>query len=108
MQITINAPETLEPYADDFKYFVETMGRKLHTNRHKGFTKDLDLNLLLGGLQSEVNELNDALEDEGQFEASIEAVDVANMAFLTMVALHDMDRPSYNKARRKPPKTGGN
>jgi hypothetical protein len=97
--LTIEVPESLEPFADDFKYFVETMARKLHTNRHKGFSKNMDLNVLVNGAFNELNETVEAALSEGQFQASIEAADVANMAFLIALVCWDMNRQDFNVAR---------
>lgn len=99
-KIEVMIPMEMLPYARDLDYFFHTMVRKLYTNRHKGFEKDLDLKTLYNGIYDECNELGNAIREEGQFEATIEAVDVANMAFLVALCLWQMDRPTFEEARK--------
>ena len=103
-QIVIDIKDDLEPYAEDLQYFFQTMALKLYTNRHKGFDKDHDLDRLIHGIKLEFEELKAAIRDHGQFEAAIEAVDVANMAFLVAIMCWHMERPifdSYSGIKRK-------
>lgn len=81
VEIKIMVPDEIAHHAPDLQWFVETMVRKLHINRHKD-NQDFDLPKAFKGLNGEVFELRDAIRSEGQFEAALEAVDVANMAWL--------------------------
>jgi hypothetical protein len=96
----IHVPEELVPFRADLEYFVATMARKLHINRHKGFAENDNLVDLLNGLQNEVAELELAVKDESQFATMLEAVDVANMAFLVGLRAIRMDRPTFDRERR--------
>lgn len=85
----------LEPFRDDLEYFMQTMVRKLHINRHKRFSEDKDVHTLMEGLADECLELNEALRTESQFEAALEAVDVSNMAFLVALKVWQMTKTEY-------------
>lgn len=93
----IEVPVTaeLEPYAADIRYFMETMVRKLHTNRHKGFAA-AEMTVLRRGLMDEIEELEKSLNYVGQFESMVEAADVANMALLIAVKVLRMTRKEFN------------
>ena len=93
--LTIPLPEGMEPYKDDLEYFVSTMVRKLHVNRHKGTSKELDVRGLMAGLNDEMLELAQAIRSEGQFDVPIEAADVANFAFLVSIAVWHMTRQNF-------------
>ena len=100
MKMKIVVPDTLSPYEDDLKYFFETMAKKLHTNRHKGFTKDFELESLFRGLQDEVEELELSFFSDDQFKSAVEAVDVANFAFLIGMWCLEIERPEFVKQRK--------
>jgi len=87
----------LEPFRDDLEYFMRTMVRKLHVNRHKGFAEGMDTKSLVNGLMGELMELEDALKEESQFEAALEAVDVSNMAFLVALKVWQMTKSEYKE-----------
>ncbi len=93
--IIVSIPAELVPFAADLQYFVQTMVRKLHINRHKGFAENTPVNGLLGLLHDEVLELENALGAESQFEAAIEAADVSNMAFLMALKIWQMSKQEY-------------
>ena len=38
-QVTVNLPDAMVPYADDFELFINVMVRKLWISREKGFVK---------------------------------------------------------------------
>lgn len=95
--ITINTPEGFEPYAADLEYFVSTMVRKLHTNRHKGYSHALVPKDMLKGAKEEMVEAAQALRLEGQFEFSVECVDVANFMFLASLAALHMTREEFKE-----------
>ena len=101
MEIKVFVPPEMAPYAQDLEYFVSTMVRKLHTNRHKGTTADPNplktLELVLG----ELEEAERAIRQEGQFEAVVECVDIANYAFLAAVSLLGMTREQFDKLEDK-------
>lgn len=85
----------LEPFRDDLAYFMQTMVRKLHINRHKGFAEGMSVASLISSLEHEVLELKSALKDESQFETALEAVDVSNMAFLIALKVWQMTKTEY-------------
>lgn len=95
---SINTPlmPELEPFRDDLSYFFETMVRKLHICREKGFSEGKTINELFEGLDNEVRELELSLAAESQFQSALEAVDVANMAFLVALRVWSLTRSQYN------------
>jgi hypothetical protein len=99
--LTIHLPDEVAHYAPHVQYFLQTMVNKLYTNRHKGFAETTSVDNLRRGLQSEVNELITAIADEecGQFEAYVEAVDVANMSLLTGMKLIQITREEYDRSK---------
>lgn len=99
-ELNIPITEELLLFKDDLEYFVSTMVRKLHTNRHKGFAENETLHGLLLGMGKEVAELVKALQEEGQFEAVVEAVDIANFAFLIAMKAMQMTRQEFEEARK--------
>lgn len=101
-EIRIALPPEMEPYRDDLEYFVATMVRKLHTNRHKSTGKDLDVKSMIKGARIELTEANVSLAEEGQFEFTVECVDVANFMFLAARAAWDMTRKEYDAMRAMP------
>jgi hypothetical protein len=95
--LTVPLTPELEPFRDDLEYFMRTMVRKLHINRHKKFSEDKDIKTLMGSLMNEWVELEDALREESQFEAALEAVDVSNMAFLVALKVWQMTKAEYKE-----------
>lgn len=93
-KIEITLPDEIAHYEAEFRYFVDSMVRKLHTNRHKGFVQGLDFDACVSGIQGEVAELETS---KSQFEAFMEAVDIANWGFLTAVFLGRMTRPEFDQ-----------
>jgi hypothetical protein len=51
----------------------------------------------MSGLMSEWVELEEALKEESQFEAALEAVDVANMSFLVALKVWQMTKSEYKE-----------
>lgn len=92
-KIEITLPPEIAHYEAEFRYFVDSMVRKLHANRHKGFVDGLDFVRCLDGIQAEIVELE---MSKSQFEAFMEAVDIANWGFLTAVFLGRMTRPEFD------------
>lgn len=97
--LNIPLPEELETFEPDLRYFMETMVRKLHINRHKGFAEDATVTGLVEGLADECRELYVALEEESQYESALEAVDISNMAFLIALKLWGMTKAQYEEER---------
>lgn len=93
--ITVPLTPELEPFREDLEYFMRTMVRKLHINRHKGFSERMSVIDLLTGAEQEYFELRAAVKEEGQFEAALEAVDVANMSFLVALKVWQMTKEEY-------------
>lgn len=96
-KIEVDIPDEIAAYAPDLRYFFETMVRKLHVNRHKGTSKELHLPTMHNYLQREVRELQEALRGPSQFEPTVEAADVANMAFLISSATWHMTRKEFDE-----------
>ena len=95
----IYLPPELVQYEGDLRFFVDLMVRKLHTNRHKGFTEGKTLTEILNRLDGERKELGAALDKEGQFDVALESADVANFAFLLALGALRMDKATYEKQR---------
>lgn len=98
-RININVPPEMEEYEDDLRFFFEVMIRKLFTNRHKGFSKELNLNEMLRGCLGEIDEMAEAIRKEGQFEVAVEAADAANFAFLMALTTMHMTRQEFEESR---------
>lgn len=101
-EFKVYVPDEIKDYAPDLEYFVSTMVRKLHTNRHKGTSSDLDPNFMLTLAQKEHEEAEKALDNEGQFEFGVECVDAANMYFLAARGAWQMTRKEYEELRDAP------
>ena len=97
--LVVHIPPEMEPYRADLQFFVSTMVRKLHVNRHKGVTVDLDIGRMLDGVIRETKETQDALGNADQFQFGVECADVANFAFLAACAAWAKDRRTYNEER---------
>lgn len=97
--LLIPLPVEMEPYRADLGYFFQTMVRKLHVNRHKGTSNTLSLEMLFAGLQGEIAELEVAVAKEGQFDAPLEAADVANFAFLIAQTIWHMTREQWEEGQ---------
>lgn len=97
--MNVHLPDVLEGQQADIKYFVDSMVRKLACNTHKGWAGPNDVPTMLAGLIDELNELELALNTEGQFAAMMEAVDVANMAMLVAVSVLGQTKEEYNENR---------
>lgn len=92
---TVELTEELAPFKGDLNYFVSTMVRKLHINRHKGFCEGVSIEQLVKLLRGELAELENALKEESQFNSALEAVDVSNMAFLVALKVWQMTKVDY-------------
>lgn len=101
VMLHVPLPPEMEPYKDDLEFFVQTMIRKLHSNRHKGVTKDLNVSALIGGIKRELVELEQAIDNEGQFDAPLEAADIANYSFLIAIAIWHMTRKDFEDLRAR-------
>jgi len=97
--LTVPLTPELEPFRDDLEYFMRTMVRKLHINRHKKFAEDKSIKTLMNGLTGELLELDEAIKTESQFEAALEAVDVSNMAFLVALKAWQMTKTEYEETQ---------
>lgn len=99
-EIEIPVPPELEPFRGDLDYFFKTMLRKLHINRHKGFAENCTAASLVDLLEAEVEELKDALKNESQFNSALEAVDVANIAFLVALKVWQISKVEYSREQK--------
>lgn len=97
--ICINIPDELVPFQHDLEYFVSTMVRKLHTNRHKGTNLNLDPSVMVLAAEKEIKEVWEAMANEGQFETAVECVDVANFMFLASRGLWQLTRADFERLR---------
>jgi hypothetical protein len=95
----IHLPAEMSPYEHDLSYFFETMVRKLHVNRHKGTSKDLDVPGMVRSIRRELREFEEALKRGDQFAAPVEAADIANFAFLLSAAIWQMTRVEFDALR---------
>lgn len=98
--LQIPLPTEMAPYKADLEYFFQTMVRKLHVNRHKGTSKELSVSTLMVGIQRELRELEQAIDKEGQFDAPLEAADIANFSFLIASTIWHMTREDFEKTRK--------
>lgn len=80
--LTFYLPETLEPYREDIRRFVDAMLYKMKRNVHKGRWEGYTLLQSLKLLEGEVNELREAYYGGNSVEMQLEAADVANFAMI--------------------------
>jgi len=96
----IHVPETIEHYEPTLRLFFDLMVFKLNLNRHKDDASEgyhpIDMFNLLDGEQKE---LRDALIRESQGDVMFEAVDVANMAFLTSLYAGRLTKDEFENGR---------
>lgn len=93
----IHVPESIAHYEPELRYFFDSMVQKLNTNRHKGLVEGVTILDMVAGLKGELLELEQALATEGQFDVHMEAVDVANFAWLVSLMAMRMDRGQFNE-----------
>ena len=99
-EINVPVPADIAHYAPDLRWFFETMVRKLYTNRHKGFGEYDEPKKLLDRLEGELLEMDQALAAEGQFDFTLEAVDVANFALLCALSATRMDKKRWGEVQQ--------
>lgn len=90
----IHVPKELAEMEPVLEYFINTMVRKLHANRHKG-NGEAHIQNMVAGLKSETNELLEAIKNESQFNVLLEGADVANFAFLIALNAIIKDKASW-------------
>ena len=99
MDMKIHLPDDIAEYDGDLRFFFDLMIRKLHLNRAKGwggYHSPLDM---LGKLKAETAELEEAIKNESQFNAALEAADTANMALLTALVIMRVSKQEYENGR---------
>jgi NTP pyrophosphatase (non-canonical NTP hydrolase) len=99
--MTIFLPDSVAEHEGDIRYFVDSMVQKLAANSHKGWSTKHDVEERFQGIASESAELRQALDTENQFEAFMEAADVANMALLCGMAVIKQTRAEFDDAKPK-------
>lgn len=100
MYIRVHLPDEVAHYEPELRKFFELMVQKMYVNRHKGFGEGVDLSTFLGLIKGELDELTNAIDNEGQFQALVECADVANLAALTAMRLTRMTRADFEEERR--------
>ncbi len=98
---TIHLPDEIAEYEGPLRYFMDSMVQKLHVNRHKGFAEGCAPRSLTDGALYEIDELVKAYQKESQFAAYMEAVDVANMMFLSAYLTSHMTREQFDNQRKE-------
>lgn len=97
MKIKVHLPEEMSAYKEDLEFFVSLMVRKLHANRHKGVSTDLDPAEMVKKATNEIEEVWGAMATQGQFETAVECADVANFVFLAAMASLRMTREEFKR-----------
>lgn len=97
--MTIFLPESMEEHEGDIRFFVDSMLRKLAASAHKGWVSKHDVRKMAQLLDGEREELGYAINTESQFEAFMEAADVANMALLLGVAVSKQTRQEFDEGK---------
>lgn len=98
-EIVVTIPDDIAHYAGDLRYFMDSMVRKLHVSRHKGFAEGMSVDDVLRGCNREENEFIEAVrKSEPQFNAYMEAVDTANMWFIMALVVSRMTKPEWMEA----------
>lgn len=91
-------PDGIEHYERDLRLFVDLMIQKLYQSRHKGFADDIDYDTACELLNQEIVELSLATANsEPQFAATMETVDISNMAFIVYLVLSRMNKMEYKE-----------
>ena len=80
--IEVQIPETVEPYAEDIRRFVDAMVYKLALKANKGRWEDLPIAKAYELMIGETEELRDAIGDGNLIEILLEAADTANFALI--------------------------
>lgn len=82
----------------DIAIIENAMKQKLRENEHKGYWGDMTLLKLAKLLETEIEELNDAILTKGPMEIIREAADVANFAMMiaSNTFRHSFSKPSNN------------
>lgn len=97
----IHVPKEIEHYEPELQMFMNLMVRKLHICREKGFGENTTVTQMFLLLSGEVDELETALIEESQFDAVMEAVDVANQAWLLALVILRASRGQFEDQRPK-------
>lgn len=82
-RMVVNIPDSIKEYEPELRFFIDTMIQKLNINRHKGFCDHSTVEELVNLTRRELDEMQQAFDDESQFNFFLECVDVSNMAWLT-------------------------
>lgn len=98
-KMVIHLPGVVAEYEGDIRYFVDSMVKKLAVNSDKGWVTKHDVRAVRDRIQVELNELDAALQNEGQFEALMETVDVANLSLLCGMAITKQTRREFDAAK---------
>ena len=80
--LKISVPDELAELRPDLQRFFDAMIYKLRRNKNKGRWEGLDLKRTFEKLETELKELNEALEEGSSAEILMEAADVANFALI--------------------------
>lgn len=99
MMLNIYLPDELAEFKADLEYFVNTMLRKLHTNRHKGTGMGVRPDVMVARATEEIAEVWEAMGNEGQFETAVECADVANFMFLAAMSSLNMTREQFRSLK---------
>lgn len=98
--IQVHVPDEIDEFSPNLRYFFETMVRKLHANRHKGFGRGKKFDQIMEDLGVEVEELERAIAKESQFDVQLEAVDVANFGFLVALRAYGLNKQQFNEEQQ--------
>lgn len=94
-------PDNIAMHEGDIRYFIDSMMRKLSVNAFKGWADKNQVANLFDGITHETGELAKAVKNEGQFDALMEAADVANMALLTGIAICKQSRHEFEESKNR-------
>jgi hypothetical protein len=95
----VHLPEEIAHHEPDLRFFFDLMVRKLHVNRHKGYAEGCTISEMVERARQELDELQKAVENESQFNVALEAVDVANFAFLAALVALRQTKSEFQKGR---------
>ena len=98
MEITL--PEGIEHYEPELRFFFDLMVRKLHICRDKGFAENCTATKMFLMINDELDELEEALANESQFQTALECVDVANQAWLMALVVLRATRKDFECQRQ--------
>lgn len=88
-QLVIQLPDSLAPFHNDLRRFIDAMIYKLYKNVHKGRWESYTVRHAVDLLDAEIDELKAAVLLGNTVEVMLEGADCANMALIVASIMID-------------------